>query len=293
MSLSVGTALPPDPFRIFTSEWLPGPGRLPKGHTVCAIGDVHGQLAHLQALTDWLASNVLPGVSGRCDLITLGDYVDRGPANIGVLTFLGAFDPPGAHLSGLLGNHDMFLNTFLHDPSIDFDFIEMWLANGGGATVLELGVENEDFYRYDLQTLQARALERLPAPAARWLDNLEVSQQIGGYVFVHAGVDPRRAVEKHTVEELVMMREPFLSGAGWRHDFVVAHGHTICGPDVKAHRIACDSGAFATGVLSCAQIEADRLRFVIATGSEGPGALAKIAARWKTRAFAWTECEVA
>ena len=276
------------PFRIFASQWLPAPGRLPPGHSVCAIGDVHGQLAHLQALTGWLAGNVLPRESGRCDLVMLGDYVDRGPSSIGALSFLGAFDPAGAALTGLIGNHDMFLNTFLYDPSIDFDFIDLWLANGGGSTALELGVENEDFYRYDLQTLQARARERLPAAAARWLHNLRVTERRGNYVFVHAGVDPRRPLKDHDLQELVTMREPFLSGARWRHDFVVVHGHTICGPDVKAHRIACDSGAFATGVLTSAQIETDRLRFVVA--AEGPGALDEIAARGKTVRLDWTEC---
>ena len=279
-----------EPFRIFVSDWRLAPGGLPQGDVVCAIGDVHGQLAHLRALTDWLANNVLLNRSGQCDLITLGDYVDRGPSSIGVLDFLGQFGLPNVRLSGLLGNHDIYLNRFLHDASIDFDFIDSWLSNGGGATALELGIENEDFYRHKLATLQARARKRLPEAAARWLSNLQTSARIGGYAFVHAGVDPRRDLEDHEVEELVMMREPFLSGVGWRHDFVVVHGHTICGPDVRRHRISCDSGAVVTGVLTCAQIEADRFRFVIAAEAEGPAALDEIATRWRTIPMAWTEC---
>ncbi len=278
------------PFRIFTSDWLPTPARLPSEHVVCAIGDVHGQLAHFKILTAWIVKNVYPGRSGRCDLVTLGDYIDRGPESVGVLSFLGAFDPPGVKVTRLIGNHDVFLMKFLFDDATDFDFVEMWWANGGGATLRELGLSSEDFYRDDLAALQARAREHLPPAAAQCLRALQASRRIGDYLFVHGGVHPRRDLADQDIDELVTMREPFLSGAGWAHDFVVVHGHTICGPDVKPHRVACDSGACATGVLTCAQLEEDRMRFVIATESEGPGALDGIAARKNTMALVWTEC---
>jgi serine/threonine protein phosphatase 1 len=277
------------PFRIFVSNWLAAPGRLPENEIVCAIGDVHGRLAHLRALTGWLIGDVFRNRDGRRSLITLGDYVDRGPCGIGVLSFLGQFDPPGVRVTRLIGNHDMFLNTFLHDEAIDLDFIAFWLKNGGGSTARELGIEREDFYREDLRALQARARARLPAAAAECLASLRRSERIGSYLFVHAGVDPGRPLEDHDITELVTMREPFLSGREWRHDFVVVHGHTVCGPDVQPHRISCDSGAFLTGVLTCAQIEADRLRFVIATEAAGPSALDRIPARRSAAPIAWTE----
>ena len=62
-----------------------------------------------------------------------------------------------------------------------------------------------------------------------------------------------------------MMREPFLSGANWSHDVTVVHGHTIRGHEVLPHRIAIDTGAFRTGVLSCAQLERDRMRWISVT----------------------------
>jgi serine/threonine protein phosphatase 1 len=275
------------PFRIFVSDWRAAPGRLLENEVVCAIGDVHGQLAHLRVLTEWLAGNVFHNPDGRFGLITFGDYVDRGLCGVGVLSFLGRFDPPGVRVTRLIGNHDMFLNTFLHDETIDIDFIESWFGIGGGSTALELGLELEDFYREDLRALQARA--RLPAAAAECLASLRASERIGSYLFVHGGVDPRRALEDHDVTELVMMREPFLAGRGWRRDFVVVHGHTVCGPKLRPHRISCDSGAFLTGVLTCAQIEADRLCFVIATEAAGPSALDRIPARKNAAPLAWTE----
>lgn len=279
-----------EPLRVFVSDWRAAPGRLPENQIVCAIGDVHGQLSHLLTMTGWLDRHILRRPDRRSDLVTLGDYVDRGPRGIGVLDFLEHYDPPGVRVTRLRGNHDMFLETFLHDETIDLDFVALWLENGGGATMRELGIERADFYRSDLGTLRARARARLPAAAARCLAGLRISQRIGSYLFVHGGVDPRRAPEDHDPIELVTMREPFLSGIGWRHDFVVVHGHTVCGPDVRPHRIACDSGAFLTGVLSGVQIEADRLRFIIVTEATGPAALGQIPGA--ATAFAWTESPV-
>jgi serine/threonine protein phosphatase 1 len=276
------------PFRIFVSDWRDAPGRVPDREVVCAIGDVHGQLGHLRALAGWLAENVLVRREGHRSLVTLGDYVDRGPNGIGVLGFLTGFDPPGVRVTRLIGNHDLFLKTFLFDQTIDFDFVDFWFANGGGSTALELGLRPENFYREDLRALQARARARLPAAAAECLARLRASERIGSYLFVHGGVDPGRPLAEHDLSDLVTMREPFLQGSGWRHDFVVVHGHTVCGPEVRAHRIACDSGAFATGVLTSVQLEADRLRFVIATGAGGPAALREIDST-SAAAFIWTE----
>jgi hypothetical protein len=126
---------------------------MPDDAVVCAIGDVHGQLAHLRAPKDWLTGNVFPNSDGRCRLITLGDDVDRGPCGVGVLGFLARFDPPGVRVMRLIGNHDMFLNAFLHDETIDFGFIESWFGIGA------------DRRRFVIATEAAvpAALDRIPA----------------------------------------------------------------------------------------------------------------------------------
>ncbi len=52
------------------------------------------------------------------------------------------------------------------------------------------------------------------------------------------------------------------------------HGPYDLRPDVRAHRIAVDSGAYATGILTAVVLKDDRLRFVAATdnGSMAPAA---------------------
>jgi hypothetical protein len=97
------------------------------------------------------------------------------------------------------------------------------------------------------------------------LRRLRLTQPIGAYVCVHAGLDPATPLDGNGRRELLSLREPFLSGKGWRHPFAAVHGHTIRGPEVLPHRIAVASGTYRTGVLSAVQIEEDRLRFVCVT----------------------------
>ena len=64
-----------------------------------AIGDIHGCLTALKALLDFVA----PAPDDR--LITLGDYVDRGPDSHGVLDLMIDLHTQGRVIA-LRGNHE-------------------------------------------------------------------------------------------------------------------------------------------------------------------------------------------
>ena len=70
-----------------------------------------------------------------------------------------------------------------------------------------------------------------------------------------------RPLEAQGLDELIWIREPFLTGRGWRHSFAVVHGHTPFGPEVLPHRVGTDSGCCHTGVLTAVELADDRLRF--------------------------------
>ena len=99
--------------------------------------------------------------------------------------------------------------------------------------------------------------ERLPADHLEFLRALELKIQLGDFLFVHAGVRPGVALAKQSRRDLLTIREPFLSHRGplpWR----VVHGHTVvAAPEILPHRIALDTGAYATGRLSCAVIDTE------------------------------------
>jgi len=92
-----------------------------------------------------------------------------------------------------------------------------------------------------------------------------LTYESGDYFFCHAGVRPDRPLDAQSLQDLMTIREPFLSHPDPLGKIVV-HGHTrVASVDVRANRIAIDPGAYATGVLSCLVLEEDTLR-LYATG---------------------------
>ena len=76
---------------------------------------------------------------------------------------------------------------------------------------------------------------------------------------------------EQTRDDLIWIREPFLSSEA-DFGFKVVHGHTIV-PQVEhwPNRIAVDTGAVRTGVLSCLVLEGTQ---VVAARARGPAPLA-------------------
>jgi len=113
-----------------------------------------------------------------------------------------------------------------------------------------------------MERLRRDLRARLPVPHLDFLQGLELWAEIGDYLFVHAGVRPGRRLEQQSRTDLVEIREPFLSHRRplpWR----VVHGHTVsAAPEIRAHRIGIDTGAYAGGPLSCAVLEGSLAKII-------------------------------
>ena len=71
----------------------------------------------------------------------------------------------------------------------------------------------------------------------------------------HAGIRPGVALEAQDPADLLWIREAFLNSTA-AHGAVIVHGHTPVGePEVENNRIGIDTGAFATGHLTCVVLE--------------------------------------
>jgi len=69
-------------------------------------------------------------------------------------------------------------------------------------------------------------------------------------------------LKAQTPEDLMWIREPFLSDRAKR-DVVVVHGHTPKPePEVFDNRIGIDTGAVMGGKLTCLVLEGEQLRFI-------------------------------
>jgi len=130
----------------------------------------------------------------------------------------------------------------------------LWLRNGGAESLMSWGVPRT--------VAQQDWATRIPVPHLLFLRDLALTHQQGPYLFVHAGIRPGVRLNQQSREDLLWIREPFLSAKG-DLGMVVVHGHTpVREPVVRPNRIGIDTGAVMGGVLTCAVLEGDRVGFL-------------------------------
>jgi serine/threonine protein phosphatase 1 len=231
--------------------------KLPSGSRVYAIGDVHGRVDLLQEAFAKIDSHRDAYPIANALEIMLGDYIDRGPSSFDVIELLSKRVRSGTIC--LKGNHEAFLLEFLKDPTI----LNVWQRCGGLETLVSYGLEPSlDLSPEDQESLAATLAERLPAHHHNFLIALPLSFTLGDYFFVHAGVRPGVALSNQRAEDLLWIREDFLRYEG-SFGKVVVHGHTpVSEPEIRNNRINIDTGAFATGNLTCAMFEKDQILFL-------------------------------
>lgn len=205
---------------------MPDPGRL------IAIGDVHGRLSKLEDLL----RQIDPQPRDR--LVFLGDYVDRGPDSYEVVERLVALrrELPGSVL--LRGNHEAILLSLFREPVSGQR--ESWLERDGG--------------RLTIASYQAAG--QFLAVHRDFFESLPLTFETDRFFFCHAGVRPGIALDRQREEDLLAIREPFLSS---KADFgkVVVHGHTVVEqPQILPNRIGIDTGAGDGGPLTALDLGA-------------------------------------
>jgi len=222
---------------------------------VTAIGDVHGHFRLLEPILARAERRAAAEPASRHVVVLLGDLVDRGPDTSDVIERL-CKGVRGCELVALRGNHEDAMLAFLTGGEERMH----WLSYGGIETLLSYGVELPGRLTRAHESDVRRALaDRLPGHHRRFLEAMPLSVTIGDYFFVHAGVRPGRSLADQSPDDLVWIREPFLS---WREPFekVVVHGHTpVREPELLANRINLDTGAFATGRLTAAVLVDDTI----------------------------------
>lgn len=223
-------------------------------YSIYAIGDVHGRLDLLLEAEHRIRNDIQD--CGRPGLVVLlGDYVDRGDSSAGVLSHLGDSVETGLKRIALCGNHEELFRRFLDDPPGH----AQWLDMGGHETLQSYGLDGEAlFARYGENAAGFRRVlrEAIPAEHRALLETLPIALRIGGYIFVHAGIRPGVPLEAQEDEDLLWIREPFLTeGSGL--PAIVVHGHTPTPePTAGPGRIGIDTRAYATGRLTVLKITA-------------------------------------
>ena len=132
---------------------------------ILAIGDIHGCSAALETLFAFV------DLQPTDTLVTLGDYVDRGPDTRGVLDLLITLSRTN-HLVALRGNHELMLMDARVDRSLS---LLEWRKFGGNATL--------DSYQ--------GSLDRIPPDHWRFIEQQCVDcWENETHFFVHANAYP-------------------------------------------------------------------------------------------------------
>lgn len=251
--------------RLFQSRSSPSGPIDPPGvddeTVVYAVGDVHGRADLLERLLDKIRADAAQRPQDRKVLVYLGDYVDRGLESRAVIDSLMGQSGDGLERVFLKGNHEDAMLQFLDSTEIG----SSWMGFGGDATLYSYGVDvfgapPEGVERLDHIQEQLRA--NTPPEHVAFLEGLELYHQEGDYFFVHAGVRPGLGLGDQDPNDMMWIRDEFLNS---KDNFgkVVVHGHSIKPqPVVRANRIGIDTGAFATGVLTCLVLAGTEQTFI-------------------------------
>jgi len=227
---------------------------------IYVIGDIHGRLDLLDMLIGKIDADLKSAPTPEPLTVTLGDYIDRGPNSRGVLERLAHNPFPMPYLP-LKGNHEELLTTFLDDPSI----LGKWRRLGGLETLHSYGVPVSSLMvGTGFEEAAARLRAALPEEHLRFVSSLKLSASSSSYFFCHAGVRPGIPLDRQSAADLLWIRQEFLNSKmnfGKR----VVHGHTPTErPEVLPNRINIDTGAYATGRLTCLVLEGNQHRFLFA-----------------------------
>jgi serine/threonine protein phosphatase 1 len=222
---------------------------VPSGSRIYAIGDVHGRAELLRHLHHLVHEDAYRHQAPRNVVVYLGDYIDRGDESRGVIDLLLGEPLPGFEHVHLKGNHEASLLQFLDDLAIG----PSWMLYGGAATLYSYGVRPPEPMTDtgELMRAQRELAARLPDAHRAFLGALPLVHVEGDYLFVHAGIRPGVPLDRQTPEDLMWIREEFLESDA-DYGKIVVHGHTITEePEVRRNRIGIDTGAFASGRLTC------------------------------------------
>lgn len=193
-----------------------------------AIGDIHGCFSSLEAMAAY--------VNFREDdtIITLGDYVDRGPNSKGVIDFLLALRETHEVIS-LRGNHEIMMLEARKSEACR----SSWLGFGGQETLASYGTDFDD------------------VPDLHWefMKEAKAYHETDSHFFVHANVDPTAPLYAQPEEMLFWARfgnpKPHVSGK------VMVCGHTSQrSGEIRhnEHAICIDTFVYGTGWLTCLDV---------------------------------------
>jgi serine/threonine protein phosphatase 1 len=206
-----------------------------------AIPDIHGRLDLLELAID----KIVEQSAGRQGtIVTLGDYVDRGPQSRQIIERLMGWKSETLTLIALKGNHE----AMMWEVCNRLAELPWWIRNGADATLASYNLSED-----------STGVAAIPQSHLNWIAALPLIHADEHRVFVHAGLNPKILLDRQSEQTMLWMRyrKGDHSGHGRRH---VVHGHhaNSDAPIVTSGRTNLDGMAWKTGRLVVGVFEDDR-----------------------------------
>lgn len=195
-----------------------------------AIGDIHGCLTALETLAKFVP------IADDDLLVTLGDYVDRGPNTREVLDWLIKRYQQG-RLVPLFGNHEIMMLQARDDEGL----VRMWVNVGGANVLASYGLRSADDL-WDIPESHWQFIEHETRPF----------YETDTHFFVHAGALPDRQLSEQPDEVLFWNR--FDSPRRHQSGKTMICGHTAQKsgrPLDVGHAVCIDTWVYDGGWLTC------------------------------------------
>ena len=199
-----------------------------------AIGDIHGCSTALRKVLE------IAQIRSEDTVVTLGDYINRGPDSQGVVKELIALKRR-ACLVTLMGNHEQMWLRALDSSEAE----EEWKACGGDCTLASYGV---------------RSVSEIPLEHQAFLRSCVRFHEEEKHFFVHANADPYDPLESQTDHALF-----------WDHLSSVPAAHVsgktmICGHTPQKNgrprdfgcAVCVDTNVHDGGWLTCLEVRTGR-----------------------------------
>ncbi|MEM8732858.1 MAG: metallophosphoesterase family protein [Planctomycetota bacterium] len=197
-----------------------------------AIGDIHGCLEPLEKLISEIAPTTEDTV------VTLGDYVDRGPDSKGVVDLLIDLKDK-CNLVAIQGNHEEMMLDVVKEKKPHF----RWLQYGG--------VETLDSYGF------VGDLDIIPDEHHQFFDAMVDYYETDGFLFLHANYAPELAPAEMDIPTIRWLKltdvtpPPHVSGKR----AIVGHTHDSAGEIFDLGYLACiDTYCYGGGWLTALEV---------------------------------------
>jgi serine/threonine protein phosphatase 1 len=207
-----------------------------------AIGDIHGCALALDALLEAI------GPRPEDVIVTLGDYINRGPDSRDVLDRLIELERQ-CTLVPILGNHDQMLLAAL--AGVDRALSDL-LDMGGGATLASYGAGR----------ITEADLVRIPPTHCAFLERCRDYYETETHIFVHAQYDPDETMDEQSSlwlrwESLRYgIPDPHVSGKR----AIVGHSSQKSGEVLDVGHLVCiDTYCYGGGWLTALDVDTDEL----------------------------------